>query len=394
MARRPPGRHEARHRGPGANAADADPADSGRPEGLNPDDPGVRMLSRAVAEVDPEALLLVHCGDLPGLRAGATRLILDVRERTGCGSSTCIADLGGGRGLRDGAEGQFSAAVVWPRAHLGKDFSEECLATAALGLREGGRLYCAVRKQKGGKSLGRTMRALLGDAAVEVGARDRGYHLWIGERGPDFDLELATELTTRRYELRDPALGELTLYSRPGVFSRRELDGGTRALLAVADAVLERDFEEAPKRVVDLCAGIGPLGLWAAARSSATRVLAVESNLRACALLRENAAANGLSDRVSVCEHDGLPDPDAALARPFAGRTELALLNPPTHADPDTLLRLLDFRRWLAPGGRLLLVVNRPGRAVELLTQLGAEIEGGERDGYFVLGARWPLTSN
>ncbi|HLT37770.1 MAG TPA: methyltransferase, partial [Enhygromyxa sp.] len=376
------------------------------------------MLARALGEVDPESLLLVHCGDLPGLRAGATRLILDVRERTACehGPSSCIADLGRANASAPPAFGdaRFEAAAVWPRAHLGKDFSEECLATAALGLREGGRLYCAVRKQKGGKSLGRMMRALLGDAAVEVDARDRGYHLWIGERTGDFDIELATELSTRRYQIRDPMLGELALASRPGVFSRRELDGGTRALLTVTDAVLRNEPERPPRRVVDLCAGIGPLGLWAASRSSATRVLAVESNLRACALLRDNAASNGLAERVTVCEHDGLPEPDATIAGshrpagdapasppgsrrgppfpnhapqawgPFVGRTELVLLNPPTHADPDTLLRLLDVRRWLAPDGRLLLVVNRPGRAVELLTRLDAEIDGGERDGYFV----------
>lgn len=381
MARRP---HQPRH-GPASNA-EANLPDFDHSNGLNPEDPGIRMLARAVAEVDPKALLLVHCGDLPGLRAGATRLILDVRERTGSGPSTCIADLGRANASAPPfGDQQFDAAVVWPRAHLGKDFSEECLATAALALREGGRLHCAVRKQKGGKSLGRIMRALLGDSAVDVVARDRGYHLWIGVRGREIDLALATELTTRTYEIRDPVLGELTLHSRPGVFSRRELDDGTRALLAVADALTSRG-PKFPERVIDLCAGVGPLGLWAAAQSSSTRVLAVESNLRACALLRDNATTNGLAERVIVCEHDGLPELDA---HPFMGRIELVLLNPPTHADPDTLLRLLNVRRWLAPGGRLLLVVNRPGRAVELLTRLGAEIDGGERDGYFILAARW-----
>jgi 16S rRNA G1207 methylase RsmC len=357
-------------------------------DGLNPDDPGIRMLARAVVQLDPGALLLVHCGELPGLGADidTTRLILDVREHTG---PHCLADLGRADAHAPPAFGErrFDAAVVWPRAHLGKDFSEECLATAALGLRPGGRLFCAARKQKGGKSLARTMRALLGDAAVEVVARDRGYHLWVGERGPNLNMELATELTCQRYELRDPALGDLVLASRPGVFSRRELDAGTRALLAVADAVLDREGE--PERVVDLCAGVGPLALWAAARSSAAQVLAVESNLRAAALARANAEANGLGDRVEVCTSDGMPEPSTAGAASFYGRTDLVLLNPPTHADPDTLLRLLDLQRWLAPGKRVLLVVNRPGRAVELLTRLGATIDGGERDGYFVLSASW-----
>jgi SAM-dependent methyltransferase len=371
----------------------------GELEGLNSDDPGVHLLAKVARTIEPKGLLLAHCGDLPGLRPGATRLILDVRERTGS-PHLLIPDLGRGSASAPlpFGEARFMAAMVWPRAHLGKDFSEACLAVGALGLREGGRLYCAVRKQKGGKSLGRTMRALLGDE-VEVIARDRGYHLWVGTRGSTFDSELAEQLSTRRYELSlrfataqspsppeakldDPALGELRLESCPGVFSRREIDGGTRALLAVADALMAR--EPKPTRILDLCAGIGPLALWAASRFEQAEVLAVESNLRACALLRANAERNGLAARVHVCEHDGLPAVDE-----FAP-VDLVLLNPPTHADAETLRRLFDVRAWLRPDGRALLVVNRPQLAVRVLGELGAEIDGGERDGYYVIRARWP----
>lgn len=359
---------------------DPDPAPGGL-EGLNPNDPGVRLLAEVARDVEPESLLLVHCGELPGLQPGATRLILDVRERTGS-IHRIVPDLGradASAALPFG-DTRFDAAMVWPRAHLGKDFSEACLAIGALGLRDGGRLYCAVRKQKGGKSLGKCMRALLGDDEVEVVARDRGYHLWMGRRGPSFDHALADELSTRSYVIEDPALGQLRLVSCPGVFSRRELDGGTRALLSVSAAVLAD--EPPPRRVLDLCAGIGPLGLWAASRDASTEVVAVESNLRACALIRRNAAANHLADRVRVIEHDGLPERDGEPV-------DLVLLNPPTHADADTLARLLDVRGALRPGGRMLLVVNRPHRALQLLTELGAEVDGGERDGYYVLEARW-----
>ncbi|NJK31254.1 MAG: hypothetical protein HC927_01920, partial [Deltaproteobacteria bacterium] len=198
------------------------------------------MLGRELASCDPRDLLLVHCGDLPGIAAGATRLILDVRERTGS-AHHCIADIGPGPGgeLPFGAQ-RFAHAALWPRAHLGKDFSEQCLALAALGVREGGRVFMAVRKQKGGKSLARTMQALLGDDAVEVIERDRGYHLWVGRRGARIDEALARELIeqTYAYELGPnfsaPAgadskvqsrRGEpIRIASRPGVFSRRELD--------------------------------------------------------------------------------------------------------------------------------------------------------------------------
>ena len=355
-------------------------------DGLNTQDPGVRLLARAVAEVDPAALLLLHCGGLPGLAGGATRLILDVREHTGS-LDRCVADVGRsdpGEALPFGAQ-RFDAACVWPRAHLGKDFSEACLALGALGLREGGALYCAARKQKGGKSLGKRMRELLGSEAVEVVARDRGYHLWRGRRGPSFDAALAAELSTRGYVIEDPVLAPLRLSSRPGVFSRRELDGGTRALITVADALLEHDASEgraSPTRVLDLCAGIGPLALWAAQRLPLARVDAVEANLRACALLRHNAAALGFGERVQVFEHDGLP--------PLPEPAGLALINPPTHADGETLARLLDVRAALEPGAPALVVVSRPQRALRVLDELGAQIDGGERDGYFVLAARWP----
>lgn len=340
------------------------------------------MLADVARTVEPEALLLVHCGDLPGLRSGATRLILDVREHTGS-PHRCVPDLGR-TSMREPlpvGDARFDAAMVWPRAHLGKDFSEACLAVGALALREGGRIYCAVRKLKGGKSLGKIMRALLGDEAVEVVARERGYHLWRGVRGPGLDLELAHELSTRHYEIHDPALGELRLDSRPGVFSRRELDAGTRALLEVTDALSTGEAPIKPAAVLDLCAGIGTLGLWAATRLEQAKILAVESNLRACALIRHNAERNGLAERVRVCEHDGLP----AEVTPV----DLVLLNPPTHADVDTLRRLFDLRAWLRPGGRVLVVVSRPHRALQLFKELGAEVDGGERDGYFVLSASW-----
>ena len=380
---------------PDPSSAPADADERGEVDGLKASDPGIRMLARAVAGRPSDTLLLVHCGDLPGLAPGATRLILDVRERTGS-AHRCIADLAGIKAPAPDPAGRFAAALVWPRAHLGKDFSEHCLARAALAVREGGQVLLAVRKQKGGKSLGRTLRALLGDDAVEVRARERGYHLWVGERGPSFAAGRARELIERGHEIRDPALGELELLGAPGVFSRRQLDAGSRALLAVAAAVADQAKargQPPPRRILDVGAGLGPLSLWAAARWPTAEVLAVESNLRAAALLRQNAARNGLAARVRLCEHDGLPTVEQALAAdelaPFVA-ADLALVNPPTHADPATLRRLLDLRGWLAPTGQLLLVVNRPGRALEILDGLGAEIDGGERDGYFVLAARWP----
>ena len=350
-------------------------------EGLqdSADDPGVRLLAAAVRDLDPRELLLVHSGPLPGLRPGATRLILDVRERSP--GTTCVPAT---RGLPAAlGESRFSAAVVWPRAHLGKDFTESCLALGALALRPGGRLYCAVRKAKGGPSLAKTMTALCGD--VEVLERDLGYFLYMSEKPAAFDAAAARAYLAVEYEIADPLLGPAPLLAVPGVFCRKHLDDGTRALLQE----LERQDvlgDRWPKQVLDLGAGVGPLGLWAARRWPEARVLAVESNLLAVELIAENAARLGCAARVSVLAGDGLPG-----TGPQRGHLDLALVNPPTHAEPEAFARLIEpLRTWLRPGAPAWFVVNRAAMLAQVLTRTGAELSTHEVPGFTVVRATWP----
>jgi len=355
-------------------------------EGLqdSADDPGVRLLAAAVRNIDPRELLLVHSGPLPGLRPGATRLILDVRERSS--DATCVPATRFGARMDVPAalaEPRFAAAVVWPRAHLGKDFSEACLALGALALRPGGRLYCAVRKNKGGPSLARVMTALCGD--VEVLERDLGYFLYMSEKPARFDVDAARAYLAVEYEIADPLLGPAPLLAVPGVFCRKHLDDGTRALLLE----LERQDvlgDRWPKQVLDLGAGVGPLGLWAARRWPDARVLAVESNLLAVELIAENAARLGCAARFSVLASDGLPG-----TGPQRGQLDLALVNPPTHAEPEAFARLIEpLRTWLRPGAPAWFVVNRTAMLGQVLTRSGAEISTHDVPGFVVVRASWP----
>ena len=343
-------------------------------EGLNPADPGVRLLARAVADVPAGELLLVCSGALPGARPGATRLITDARERAEAGERCAPLDLAGAAELAARPE-RYAAAAVWPRAHLGKDFSLLCLARGALSLRPGGDLLCAARKDKGGASLAAAMEELLG--AVEIEGRDRGYTLYRARRRGDVDAAAAARMLEARYTITDPLLGPTALRSAPGVFCRRHLDDGTRALLerlAVAELA-------PPRRVVDLGAGIGPITIWAARRWPAAEVLAVECNLLAAALIAENAALAGVGARVRVAAGDGLP----ATPTP----TDLLLSNPPTHAGEEELTALVaPLPRWLAPG-EAWFVVNRPGRIVGLCRDLGAAVTAEAAGGFHVVRARF-----
>jgi len=351
-------------------------------------DPGVRLLAAAVQQLDPRDVLLVHSGPLPGLRPGATRLILDVRERDDAAGTTCVAaSLGtpavGGAAPAVILEPRFAAAVVWPRAHLGKDFSEACLALGAAALRPGGRLYCAVRKAKGGPSLARAMSELCG--SVDVVERDAGYFLYMSEKTAAFTADAVKSRLEVEYEVTDPLLGPVPLLAVPGVFCRKHLDDGTRALLAKLEE-LDVLAGRPPRQVLDLGAGIGPLGLWAMRRWPDAKLLAVESNYLAAALVRENAARLGSASRVEVLASDGLPE-----TGPQRGRIDLALVNPPTHAEPAAFAAMLTpLRAWLRPGAPAWFVVNRANMLAQVLKKAGAELEAHDVPGFTLVRATWP----
>lgn len=347
-------------------------------DGLDADDAGLALLGRHLAGVPTDDVLLVHCGRPPGVGRGAHRLVLDVREEALGGPTLRAGDHDALARL-----GQLGHAGCWPRAHLGKDFSIACLAIGARALRPGGLLWCSVRKSKGADSLADAMVSLLGN--VDVVARDRGYHLLQSVREESIDLERIAAVTSVRYEIRDPALGDVVLESRPGVFSRKALDDGTRALLGHVDAWIGEN-NAAPRCVLDLCAGIGPLAIWAARHFSDARVLAVESNVLAAGLIGSNATAAGVGPRVRVELHAGMPDDGAER-----GQIDLALINPPTHAEQAELTGLLGgLRRWMAPGGSAFVVASRPGVSTIGLQAAGAQVQAHRAAAYSILHGRWP----
>lgn len=351
-------------------------------DGINADDPGVALLTERLLDVPSREVLLVHCGDLPRLQPGSTRLILDVREPSGANAHT-IEDALVERIPQ--AQG-FAHAAIWPRAHLGKDFTAWCLGRAAQGVRPGGNVWCAIRKVKGAASIADLMRMMIGP--VEVVARSKGYRLLRASIGDDPTGKRAAAIEQAlglRYEYESPPA--LTLKSSPGVFSRRRLDEGTAALIEHVESARTSGALAQPRRVIDLCAGVGPLALYAAATWPQCSVLAVESNVVAAALARHNAEAAGLAERVTVLSRDGLPGPDEAPERRRVP-ADLALVNPPTHADPASLARLIGgLSRWVR--GEAWFVVSRPGRVATALADCGATVRQLDAGRYTVLRAHW-----
>ncbi len=168
----------------------------------------------------------------------------------------------------------------------------------------------------------------------------------------------------------------------PGGFRFRFGDG---AFKPSTDTFLLGGFAAVRRgeRVCDLGAGIGLLGLLLLAREPQLQVTDIDINGDACTLARENAAANGLTDRVTVLHGDLR----AHGVLPGAGSFDVCTANPPYF--PPHMGRVAEGRRGaeraeldcrfdelcaaaaylLRSGGRFYLI-HRAERTAELMETL------------------------
>lgn len=148
-----------------------------------------------------------------------------------------------------------------------------------------------------------------------------------------------------------PSLG-LKLVNHASVFSREDLDEGTRLLLHHFPKIGPGE-----KTIIDLGCGNGVLGLAAARKAPEAQVYCVDESFMAVWSAREGFRANELGGRGFFLAGDGLEDFEKASA-------DLILCNPPFHyQNAQTLeiaLSMFDqARRVLRPEGELWVVANR-----------------------------------
>jgi tRNA1(Val) A37 N6-methylase TrmN6 len=151
--------------------------------------------------------------------------------------------------------------------------------------------------------------------------------------------------------------------------------------------------EEQQGLILDIGAGAGAVGLMAALRAPGSSVGLVEIDAEACAMARDNVAANDLSARVAVYEADVL----AAKSRRAAGLIDesaaLILTNPPFHearkvrVTPDAAkarahVASAPLAEWvraslalLAPGGTFVMI-HRADALAECLAAVTGRIGG------------------
>lgn len=164
-----------------------------------------------------------------------------------------------------------------------------------------------------------------------------------------------------------------------GVFSKGELDAGTRLLLDALPDTLSGDL-------LDLGCGWGPIGISLKACFPEARVTMADVNLRALEWSRKNAEANRVE--VSCVESDGM----AALK---GRRFDAVITNPPIRAGKQVIYQMFaDAAAALNPGGSLFLVIRKQQgaeSALRYLKTLFSSVEKLDRSGgFWVLEAKNP----
>ncbi len=153
----------------------------------------------------------------------------------------------------------------------------------------------------------------------------------------------------------------IQLYTRPGVFSHRQMDNGARQVL---DTV-----EVQPKdRVIDIGCGSGPMSLALAKLEPTAHVLAIDSSARAIDCVARGIELNELTNVVASINHDGKIDEP--------GTYDLAVANPPYYANFRIAQHFIETAvAALRPGGRLMLVSKHPKWYEENITRWLEECE-------------------
>jgi 16S rRNA G1207 methylase RsmC len=164
--------------------------------------------------------------------------------------------------------------------------------------------------------------------------------------------------------------------SRPGVFSHRHLDLGSRALL-------ETMVVNPGEKVLDIGCGSGVIALACAQRAEGVSALGVDANARAVQCVNEGAVLNNTPSVKGFLDAAGrIPDP---------GTFDLAVGNPPYYSHYKIAeIFMQSAKKALKPGGRVMFVTKKTDWFVARMGQLFKNVKVQSSRAYQVVSAEQP----
>ena len=168
----------------------------------------------------------------------------------------------------------------------------------------------------------------------------------------------------------------LSLTTDAGVFSKGELDSGTRILLEALPETLSGD-------ILDLGCGWGPVGVCLGLEHPDRRITFADINSRALELAKANAARYNVPG--VFLQSDGF---DA-----LEGCFDTVITNPPIRAGKQTIYRMFsDCAEHLKPGGQLYIVIRKQQgapSALQFLASVYPQVQVIDKSGgYWVICCR------
>lgn len=165
-----------------------------------------------------------------------------------------------------------------------------------------------------------------------------------------------------------------TFQTDSGVFSRTEIDRGSRALLSAMPETITGD-------VLDMGCGYGVLGISLQKCNPECRLTMADINTRALALAKDNAAANGVT--AEVVQSNGF----SALT---GKRFDFVVTNPPIRAGKQVIYAMFsDAAGALRENGVLMLVIRKQQGAPSAVAALQSLFQTvdviAKKGGYWVI---------
>ena len=171
-------------------------------------------------------------------------------------------------------------------------------------------------------------------------ARRCGLYHFSLQKQPHFDLQSYWKC------YQNDALGDLRIYSLPGVFSANELDSGTSLLLSTLTSPIQG-------KVLDVGCGAGVIGSMIKKHHPKADITMTDIHAMAIQSARQTLAENQLEGQVIASD----------VFSHIEGKFDLIISNPPFHDGIDTAYRavreLIQQAKWhLTAGGELRIVAN------------------------------------
>lgn len=156
------------------------------------------------------------------------------------------------------------------------------------------------------------------------------------------DKDLKHDIQTHHFKILETTL---ILNTDHGVFSKENLDFGTRVLLE------SLDLSHAFNTIIDMGCGYGPIGIYVAKNQPKARVIMADINERAVYLAQENARLNKVKN-VFIMVSD--------LFEKISEKADLIITNPPIRTGKKTIFKLYeDAYKHLVDGGFFYVVIQK-----------------------------------